>query len=162
MICLLAISIFPHVILAEESVTDLSFYKPVPDGWVVGQVSGQEIENIILCIGDGMGFNQVALARNKVFNLQGRLWMETLPVTGSVQTFSANRAVTDSAAAATAMACGVKTNNGVLGIDADGNDIFNDSGNSVGKRLADGISCDFDNHSCHAGCICVTRFVPQQ
>jgi alkaline phosphatase len=45
--------------------------------------------------------------------------MERLPVAGVVRTFSANRAVTDSAAAVTALACGVKTKNGTIGIGMD-------------------------------------------
>jgi alkaline phosphatase len=105
--------------LAEGNAGDLSFYKIAPQDGAVRQISGQEVRNIILCIGDGMGWNEVALARHKIVGQQGRLWMETLPVSGSVRTFSADNEVTDSAAAATAMACGVKTNNGVLGIGAD-------------------------------------------
>lgn len=68
-------------------------------------------DNVILMIGDGMGKNHISctakthplfLARNK-------------PV-GEIQTYSANNAITDSAAGATAYACGIKTNNKFLGI----------------------------------------------
>lgn len=67
-------------------------------------------------IGDGMGRNHVDFAE-KFF---GGLQMKTFPVKGSLVTASILRTTTDSAAAGTALACGVKTRNGVLGMDADG------------------------------------------
>ena len=45
------------------------------------------------------------------------LIMDELPAYGYSKTYSADNAVTDSAAAATAIATGVKTNNGVVGMD---------------------------------------------
>ncbi|MHC5185099.1 MAG: alkaline phosphatase, partial [Planctomycetota bacterium] len=75
--------------------------------------------NIILCIGDGMGFNHVALARHNSVGPGKKLHMERLPVVGMMRTYSADDLVTDSAAAGTAMACGIKTNNGMIGMDPD-------------------------------------------
>lgn len=66
-------------------------------------------ENVILMIGDGMGFNHLKCAEDNLF-------METLPVSGSVITKSADQDITDSSAAATAYACGKKTNNGYLSV----------------------------------------------
>ena len=51
----------------------------------------------------------------------GRLAMNDMPHKVLTATRSANSAVTDSAAAATAIACGVKTRNSSLGVDPDGN-----------------------------------------
>ena len=48
---------------------------------------------------------------------RGKPALGSLPVRGKISTASANAAVTDSAAAGTAMASGYKTNNGVLGMD---------------------------------------------
>ena len=48
---------------------------------------------------------------------RGKPALGSLPVRGKISTTSANAAVTDSAAAGTAMASGYKTNNGVLGMD---------------------------------------------
>lgn len=76
--------------------------------------------NVILLIGDGMGQNHIALARHRQYGTDGRLAMEKLPVSGWVRTHSFGGQITDSAAAATAMACGVKTHNGKIGISADG------------------------------------------
>lgn len=68
--------------------------------------------NVILMIGDGMGAEHISAAWlcNK-----GKLNITGLPYTGLCITCSANRAVTDSAAAGTALAAGVKTNNGMVG-----------------------------------------------
>lgn len=74
-------------------------------------------KNIILIIGDGMGASHVTLARL----LRGSEFeMGRMPVTGLIMTHSASSFVTDSAAAATAMATGVKTNNRMIGIDPAG------------------------------------------
>jgi alkaline phosphatase len=50
----------------------------------------------------------------------GNLAVERFPVVGLARTSSADQLVTDSAAAATALACGVKTRNGAIGVDPDG------------------------------------------
>ena len=81
-------------------------------------------KNVILLIGDGMGFPQLTLARidkageNLSDYASVELFMDSMEQTGYVSTFSANSFVTDSAPAATAMATGHKTNNGVIGQDA--------------------------------------------
>lgn len=72
---------------------------------------------IFLFIGDGMGGNQRQLAEAA---LKRKLAMNHLPVSGTTSTLNAEGNVTDSAAAATAIACGVKTQNGMVGIAPDG------------------------------------------
>ncbi len=77
----------------------------------------QSPKNIILLVGDGMGPAHVTAARNArgaEFNI-GRM-----PVIGLMMTACADRAVTDSAAAATALATGFKANYEAVGIDATG------------------------------------------
>ncbi|MBQ3019502.1 MAG: alkaline phosphatase [Clostridia bacterium] len=69
-------------------------------------------KNIILLIGDGMGPNQVTVG--EIFKGE-KLTMQKFPYATKVETRSANSVVTDSAAAATALATGVRTNNGVVG-----------------------------------------------
>jgi alkaline phosphatase len=78
-------------------------------------------KNIILFIGDGMGVQQ--LTAGKI--AKGSLEIERCPVSGLVTTWSANHLVTDSAAAATAIASGHKTNNGMLGLSPDGQALKN-------------------------------------
>ncbi len=90
----------------------------------LGTASESSAKNVILLIGDGMGFPQLGAARAEKagWNLSDyagtELNMDNMEQTGYVTTFSANSFVTDSAPAATAMATGNKTNNGVLGQDA--------------------------------------------
>jgi alkaline phosphatase len=98
---------------------DLSFYRPPTATATLPLTDAQDLRNVILCIGDGMGLSQITLARARAAGFEGRLYLERLPVTGLVQTHSANSPVTDSAAAATAMACGIKTNNGIIGMAPD-------------------------------------------
>lgn len=72
---------------------------------------------VFLFIGDGMGPSHRMAAEQ----LAGKpLAMNNLPVTGVTKTHSANSTITDSAAAITAMACGVKTDNGTIGQTPDG------------------------------------------
>ena len=72
--------------------------------------------NIILFIGDGMGPAQVsaalALSKNKMV-------LENFPYAGYCETFSSDNYVTDSAAGGTAIASGVKTKNGMIGMSPD-------------------------------------------
>jgi alkaline phosphatase len=77
-------------------------------------------KNVILLIGDGMGFPQLTLARidkaggNVTQYGSVELFMDGMEQTGMVKTSSANSLVTDSAPASSAMATGEKTNNGVI------------------------------------------------
>jgi alkaline phosphatase len=77
---------------------------------------GKKTKNIIFIIGDGMGvphlYSGMSVAKEK-------LWMEMFPYVGLVKTFSADNYITDSAASGTAMASGVKTNNGMIGVTPD-------------------------------------------
>jgi alkaline phosphatase len=71
------------------------------------------VRNIILCIGDGMGPEHVKAAR---YYAGTNLFFESFPYQADLETTSANAAITDSAAAATAMATGLKVNNGVISL----------------------------------------------
>jgi alkaline phosphatase len=81
-------------------------------------------QNVILLIGDGMGPVQVEAARwekaghDPAAYATTTLAMDGLPYSATVGTASANAAVTDSAAAATALMTGTRTDNGVIGQDA--------------------------------------------
>ncbi len=77
---------------------------------------------IFYFIGDGMGTGQVMAAQTyqrMVRDNSSLLMMSKMPVTSMAYTYSASSPVTDSAAAGTALACGHKTKNGMLGMDAD-------------------------------------------
>lgn len=77
--------------------------------------------SVILFIGDGLGFSHLTFARNYAFGPGGgRLVLEGLPVTAILSTWSASNSTTDSAAAGTALAAGVKTKNKAVGVTEDG------------------------------------------
>ncbi len=74
-------------------------------------------------IGDGMGINQVNGTEMYLAEKEGRVGIRPLnftqfPVTNFATTYSKYNAVTCSAAAGTALATGVKTKNGTIGMDS--------------------------------------------
>lgn len=73
--------------------------------------------NIILLIGDGMGLTQISAA---MYSNNNRLALTKFPVIGFHKSHAANELITDSAAGGTAIACGIKTNNGNIGTDENG------------------------------------------
>jgi len=124
---------------AKADANDLSFYQTPITNELYPLTSGQKVRNVILCIGDGMGLNQVTLASVKIAGPRGRLHIERFPVAGLVRTHSANSLVTDSAAAGTAMACGVKTNNGMIGVAPDGKEYGSILEAAQAKGMATGL-----------------------
>lgn len=74
------------------------------------------VRNVILMIGDGMGLyhQYAAYTANK-----GSFAVDRCHAVGITKTSSADSYITDSAAAGTAIACGEKTNNGMLGVRPD-------------------------------------------
>ena len=108
----------------------------------------QAPKNVIIMIGDGMGFEQVKAAGMYANGAEGTLFFEQLPYKGQMTTFSANKAITDSAAAGTAMATGTKVNNGVIGMRIPGDkkeiktvlEILKDEGKAVGLVTTADIS----------------------
>ncbi|MHA1640651.1 MAG: alkaline phosphatase [Candidatus Heimdallarchaeota archaeon] len=76
--------------------------------------------SIILMIGDGMGFGHVELGRYLKVGPSGNLSMEATEQWFSVYTKNVRKMITDSTAAATAIATGVKTTNGKVAEEPDG------------------------------------------
>ncbi len=99
-------------------------------------VYGAKPKNIILFIGDGMGTDHVfaAYTANK-----GVLNIMNMPFVGFSKTQAANNYITDSAAGGTAIACGQKTKNGAIGVDAKGNTIKNICEYAKEKQLSTGL-----------------------
>ena len=80
-------------------------------------VEAAQPKNVILFIGDGMGVAQRMVAETYSKKTGGgSLAINTMPNHSTTTTHSASSLVTDSAAAVTAIACGEKTNNGMLGV----------------------------------------------
>ena len=80
------------------------------------------VKYVFLFIGDGMSLPQRQLGEEFLRKTENRgLIINAMPYQAITTTHAAgDQFVTDSAAAGTAIACGVKTQNGVLGLDANG------------------------------------------
>ena len=103
-----------------------------------GQATGQA-KNVIFMMGDGMGPAHRDAIQLATVGAYSRLAMDRLPVEGMVGTNSADPEtfVTDSAAAATSLATGVKTYNGAIGVDAEGQEVRNivEQAKAAGKSV---------------------------
>ncbi|MFW9992298.1 MAG: alkaline phosphatase, partial [Candidatus Odinarchaeota archaeon] len=78
------------------------------------QKSSVNSRNVIIMIGDGMGWEHVKLARLVEVGEKGPLDMERLPFWLNITTHNIDNGITWSCAAATAMATGNKTRNGFV------------------------------------------------
>ena len=102
-----------------------------------------EARYVFYFIGDGMGPNVLLLTEMYGAQCGGQIGIKPLcmagfPHYGSASTFSASNSITDSSAAGTCLASGEKTNNGTLGLNANGDPtqsiarVFKDRGYNVG------------------------------
>ena len=82
-----------------------------------------QVKNVILLIGDGMGVSQVSTAF--YYNDGKPTNFQRFPVVGLINTSSAKQKVTDSAAGATAFACGKRSYNGAISVDTLGANLPN-------------------------------------
>lgn len=94
----------------------------------------QEVRNVIFIVGDGMGLAQISTLNE--LNVDTNAFY-LFPQTALVSTHSANNRVTDSAAGGTSLFTGHKTNNSVLGMDADSCNVPN----FAEKCEAAGLKC---------------------
>ena len=80
--------------------------------------SAAQPKYVFLFIGDGMAMVQ-RMAAEEYLETQGKegLLMNSFPAYGMITTYQNDRFITDSAAAGTALATGVKTNGGYIGVD---------------------------------------------
>lgn len=93
---------------------------------------------VFLFIGDGMAVTQRHAAEEFSKKIgRGPLLINSFPCKGLTATRSANRLVTDSAAAATAIACGEKTKNYTVGRNAEGKDVYSSAvaAKEAGKKV---------------------------
>jgi len=82
----------------------------------------QPVKYVFLFIGDGMSFPQQQMAEAFVQKTENRglLLNHAFPYRAITSTYAADAFITESAAAATAIACGVKTNNGMIAMAPNG------------------------------------------
>jgi len=86
---------------------------------LVGLIGGAGLvqaapRNVIIFIGDGMGPEQVKTGGIYIYGAAGSLSFESFPYQGQLTTYQYGGGITDSAAAATALATGYKVNGGVI------------------------------------------------
>jgi alkaline phosphatase len=99
-------------------------------------------EKIILFIGDGMGAAHITAGKIA----RGNINLERFSVMGLVTTHSADHLVTESAAAATALATGYKTNNRAVSVSVDGKPLktlfeyAKEQGKSVGVVVTSSVT----------------------
>ena len=113
-----------------------------------------EVRNVIIMIGDGMGLEQVSCAW--VLN-HGKLNLDRFPSVGLSRTYCTNRLITDSGAGGTALAAGIKTAESHVGTAADSTDVPSvlvkakelgkKTGVAVTCHFADATPCDFCCHN---------------
>ena len=98
---------------------------------IVVFTSSAQPKYVFLFIGDGLGINHIYgtelynAAVHKDMPDNGKLTFTRFPIRSYVTNHSASSLVTDSSAAATAIASGVKTINGYMGVDADKKSVKN-------------------------------------
>lgn len=90
-------------------------------------------DDVILMLGDGMGFNHLKCA------FPNGSFMENFPVSGSVSSSCLDERTTESAATATAYACGIKTNLYFIGLNPDGSPCETIAEKAEKKGLSIGI-----------------------
>lgn len=111
------------------------FFLAVAAVWAASAIFAASPRYIFYYIGDGMGMGQVMAAEAYNRTIAGNttpLLMMQFPVASVATTYSASSPVTDSAAAGTALATGSKTNNSMLGMNADTVNVT-----SIAKQLFD-------------------------
>ncbi len=120
----------------DDKYTMLEPYETV----TVTEPQGKKVKNIIFMIGDGMGLEQISAAW--VCN-GGKLNLDNFSKVGIQRTYSANKLVTDSAAAGSALATGHKTNNGMIAMTPDSVAVKSlaEEAMEKGKRAGAAVTC---------------------
>ncbi len=129
---------------------------------------GPKVKNVVIMICDGCGYNQAEAAGYYQYGSSGVPVYDKFPVRLGMSTYSYGKAYdpalawkdfdyvaddyTDSAAAATAMACGVKTYDSAIGVDVDGKPLQNvlEAAEELGKATGVVTSVEF-SHATPAG-----------
>lgn len=120
----------------DDKYTMLNPYETVS----VQEPKGKKVKNIIFMIGDGMGLEHISAAW--VCN-GGKLNLDNFTNVGIQRTYSANKLVTDSAAAGTALATGHKTDNGMISMTPDTVAVKSlaEEAMEKGKRAGAAVTC---------------------
>ncbi|XP_030371539.1 membrane-bound alkaline phosphatase [Scaptodrosophila lebanonensis] len=83
---------------------------------LASQPNKNRAKNVIMFLGDGMGVTTTSATRNVIGGEEKELSFERFPYTGLSKTYSVDKIVPDSACTATAYLCGVKAQEGTIGV----------------------------------------------
>ena len=129
----------------QTYITGSEFKSTVPQETSIHSPITEAPNNYIFLIGDGMGPNHTKLVEEYEIaeyatdsDNERIFYGNYLPYQGMIQTDSLS-GVTDSAAAATALACGYKTVNSYVGKDKDGNDVQSLTELAISKGMATAV-----------------------
>ena len=130
-------------------------FADIPEDKCVNAARGPNVRNVIIMIADGGGYNHVNAASIYRYGATGTQVYEKFPVRLGMSTYQAaqgydpemawkyfnyvNLEYTDSSAAATAMACGVKTYDGAIGVNVDGLKVANILERAEAKGKSTGV-----------------------
>lgn len=114
----------------------LSCQDQAKEASAASQTNTDAPKNVILLIGDGMGLSQLSSAQ---YYGEGTPNLEQFPVVGLIKTSSSAQLITDSAAGATAFACGVKSYNGAIGVASDSTAVANLPELLLEKNMVSGV-----------------------
>ena len=144
-------------VACKQQENELQYYAtPNPYEIVSVQEPPQtnEVKNVIIMIGDGMGLEQVSCAW--VLN-HGKLNLDNFTSIGLSRTYCTNELITDSGAGGTALAIGQKTAYSCVGVAADSTEVPSilvkaqelgkKTGVAVTCHFADATPCDFCCHN---------------
>uniref|UniRef100_A0A3Q3WR19 Alkaline phosphatase n=1 Tax=Mola mola TaxID=94237 RepID=A0A3Q3WR19_MOLML len=117
------------LLLCTEQEKDPRFWnswaqKTLNNALMLQTLNQNKAKNLIFFLGDGMGVPTVTAARILKGQLKGQsgeetqLEMEKFPFVSLAKTYNTNAQVADSAGTATAFLCGVKANEGTVGVSA--------------------------------------------
>lgn len=137
MLLLVVVSVFFGCKTNSEALDEYGYVKKIDKEVSFIQDENQKVKNIILILGDGMGVNQVKVTE-MLLGENRSLDLRSLTSVGEIITSCLDNYVTDSAAAATAYATGVKTVYERAGKDKDNNELKTilDYAHEAGKMTA--------------------------
>ena len=129
----------------KEEESPLQYYA-TPNPYEIVDVTmppvDNEVRNVIIMIGDGMGLEQASCAW--VLN-HGKLNLDNFPYIGLSRTYCTDELITDSGAGGTALATGVKTAYSHVGTAADDSDVPSVlvKAQQLGKKTGVVVTCHF-------------------
>ena len=145
----------------KEKEPELLYYA-TPNPYETVEVNmppvSNEVHNVIVMIGDGMGLEQVSCAW--VVN-HGKLNLDRFPYIGISRTYATNHLITDSGAGGTALATGTKTAYCHVGTAADSTDLSSIlvKAQALGKKTGVVVTCHFaDATPCDYCCHNASRY----